>query len=160
VPKSAQFAAQFFQKQPHLAVEHHVHFPSPTFEGRGAALSHSRNIAPHRLGRESWFAAVAAPLHKFLTSSASSPVDSALRCRTLLCLSAQGTKRGKPIGRAWVDPKIEDAIRASLASGKGILKTARECGVGSSTVQRVKAGMARRYPGDTFLDPSGPAICR
>jgi hypothetical protein len=64
--------AQFFQKQPHLAVEHRVHFPSPTFECLCAALSHSRNIAPHRLGRESWFAAIAEPLHKFLTSSASS----------------------------------------------------------------------------------------
>jgi DNA invertase Pin-like site-specific DNA recombinase len=53
----------------------------------------------------------------------------------------KGTKSGKPIGRARVDPKIEDAIRASLASGKGILKTARECRVGSSTVQRVKAAM-------------------
>jgi hypothetical protein len=34
-------------------------------------------------------------------------------------LSARGTKSGKSIGRARVDPKIEDAIRASLASGKG-----------------------------------------
>jgi DNA invertase Pin-like site-specific DNA recombinase len=51
-------------------------------------------------------------------------------------------KSGKPIGRARADPKIEDTIRAWLASGKGILKTARECGVGSSTVQRVKAAMA------------------
>jgi DNA invertase Pin-like site-specific DNA recombinase len=54
----------------------------------------------------------------------------------------KGTKNGKPIGRARVDPKIEDAIRASLAGGKGILKTALECGVESSTVQRVKAAMA------------------
>jgi hypothetical protein len=54
VPKSAQLAAQFFQKQPHLAVEHRIHFPSPTFECLYAALSHSRNIAPHRLGPESW----------------------------------------------------------------------------------------------------------
>jgi DNA invertase Pin-like site-specific DNA recombinase len=37
----------------------------------------------------------------------------------------KGTKGGKPIGRARVDPKIEDTIRALLASGKGILKTAR-----------------------------------
>jgi hypothetical protein len=57
-------------------------------------------------------------------------------------LREQGTKSGKPIGRARVDPKIEDTIRASLAGGKGILKTARECKVGSSTVQRVKAAMA------------------
>jgi hypothetical protein len=32
----------------------------------------------------------------------------------------------KPIGRARVDTKIEDAIIASLASGKGILNTAPE----------------------------------
>jgi hypothetical protein len=55
-----------------------------------------------------------------------------------------GTKSGKPIGRARVDPKIEDATRASLTSGKGILKTARERRVRSSTVQRVKAEMAGR----------------
>jgi DNA invertase Pin-like site-specific DNA recombinase len=53
----------------------------------------------------------------------------------------KGTKSGKPIGRARIDAKVEDAIRASLAGGRGILKTARECGVGSSTVQRVKAEM-------------------
>jgi len=52
-----------------------------------------------------------------------------------------GTKSGKTIGRARIDPKIEDMIRASLASGKGILKTARELKVGSGTVQRVKAAM-------------------
>jgi hypothetical protein len=32
---------------------------------------------------------------------------------------------------------------AALASGKGILKTARECGTGVSVVQRIKADMAR-----------------
>jgi DNA invertase Pin-like site-specific DNA recombinase len=55
-----------------------------------------------------------------------------------------GTKSGKPIGRARVDQKIENAIRASLASGKGILKTARELKVGSGTVQRVKATMVKQ----------------
>ena len=50
-----------------------------------------------------------------------------------------GTKSGKPIGRARIDPKVENAIRASLASGKGILKTAREL-KGSGTVQRRQAG--------------------
>jgi DNA invertase Pin-like site-specific DNA recombinase len=53
-----------------------------------------------------------------------------------------GTKSGKPIGRARIAPKIEDAIRAALASGKGILKVARELEVGSGTVQRVKREMA------------------
>ena len=52
-----------------------------------------------------------------------------------------GTKSGKPIGRAKIDPKREAAVRAALASGKGILKTARECGTGSSVVQRIKAEM-------------------
>jgi hypothetical protein len=65
VPKSAQLAEQFFQKQPHFAVEYRVHFPSPTFECLCAALSHSRNIAPYRLGRESWFAAIAAAYTSF-----------------------------------------------------------------------------------------------
>jgi DNA invertase Pin-like site-specific DNA recombinase len=53
-----------------------------------------------------------------------------------------GTKSGKPIGRARTSRKVEDAIRASLSSGKGIHKTARECGVGTGTVQRVKREMA------------------
>jgi DNA invertase Pin-like site-specific DNA recombinase len=52
-----------------------------------------------------------------------------------------GTRSGKPIGRPMVDARKEAAIRAALASGKGILKTARECRVGSSVVQRIKATM-------------------
>jgi DNA invertase Pin-like site-specific DNA recombinase len=48
-----------------------------------------------------------------------------------------GTKSGKPIGRARTSRKVEDAIRAALALGKGIHKTARECGVGAGTVQRI-----------------------
>jgi DNA invertase Pin-like site-specific DNA recombinase len=54
-----------------------------------------------------------------------------------------GTKSGKPIGRAKIDGTKEAAIRAALASGKGILKTARECGTGSSVIQRIKAEMTR-----------------
>jgi DNA invertase Pin-like site-specific DNA recombinase len=50
-----------------------------------------------------------------------------------------GTKSGKPIGRARIAPTKEAAIRAALASGKGILKVAREFGTGSSVVQRIKA---------------------
>jgi DNA invertase Pin-like site-specific DNA recombinase len=56
---------------------------------------------------------------------------------------AKGTRSGKPIGRAKIDATREAAIRAVLASGKGILKSARECGTGSSVVQRIKAEMAR-----------------
>jgi DNA invertase Pin-like site-specific DNA recombinase len=53
-----------------------------------------------------------------------------------------GTKSGKPIGRARVDPKIEEAIRASLSRGVGVLKTAKLLKLGSGTVQRVKRAMA------------------
>jgi DNA invertase Pin-like site-specific DNA recombinase len=52
-----------------------------------------------------------------------------------------GTKSGKPIGRPGISADKEQAIRAALASGKGVLKVAREVGTGSSTVQRIKAEM-------------------
>jgi DNA invertase Pin-like site-specific DNA recombinase len=55
----------------------------------------------------------------------------------------QGTRSGKPIGRARIAATKEAAIRSALASGKGILKTARECHTGVSAVQRIKAEMAR-----------------
>jgi DNA invertase Pin-like site-specific DNA recombinase len=60
----------------------------------------------------------------------------------------KGTKSGKPIGRAKIDATREAAIRAALASGKGVLKTARECGTGSSVVQRIKAEMERDNSAD------------
>ena len=60
----------------------------------------------------------------------------------------KGTKSGKPIGRARIDAAREAAIRAALASGKGILKTARECGTGTSVVQRSKAETARANNAD------------
>lgn len=53
----------------------------------------------------------------------------------------KGTKSGKPIGRPRLNAKTETAIRAALASGKGILKTARELKLGTGTVQRVKQEM-------------------
>jgi DNA invertase Pin-like site-specific DNA recombinase len=54
----------------------------------------------------------------------------------------RGTKSGKAIGRPTISPAKEDAIRSALAQGgKGILKIADELGVGSGTVQRVRAEM-------------------
>ncbi|MEI9982621.1 MAG: recombinase family protein [Aliidongia sp.] len=47
--------------------------------------------------------------------------------------------RGKTLGRPRTGKETE--IRASLAAGNGILKTAKLCGVGSSAVQRIKAEM-------------------
>ena len=52
-----------------------------------------------------------------------------------------GTKSGKPIGRARVSQKIEASIRAALAAGNGIHKTAKLCKVGAGTVQRIKREM-------------------
>lgn len=55
---------------------------------------------------------------------------------------ARARAQGKRLGR----PRSTDdaAIRARLAAGNGILKTAKLCGVGSSAVQRVKAEMVAR----------------
>ncbi len=52
-------------------------------------------------------------------------------------------KRKQAIGRPKVQPETENAIRARLASGAGILKIAGELGVGSGTVQRVRREMAQ-----------------
>jgi DNA invertase Pin-like site-specific DNA recombinase len=50
--------------------------------------------------------------------------------------------QGKTLGRPKVAPKIEAAVRAALRSKKGIRKVAAELGLGTSTVQRIKAEMA------------------
>ena len=47
--------------------------------------------------------------------------------------------QGKTLGRPRTGKEAE--IRAALAAGNGILRTAKLCGVGSSAVQRVKAEM-------------------
>jgi DNA invertase Pin-like site-specific DNA recombinase len=50
---------------------------------------------------------------------------------------AQGTRLGRP----RIDAAVEKRIEAHLRGGKGILKVARELGVGSGTVQRVRQEM-------------------
>jgi DNA invertase Pin-like site-specific DNA recombinase len=54
----------------------------------------------------------------------------------------QGTKSGKPIGRPRLTRRMEEIVRTELATGTGILKTARQLRVGVSTVQRIKKEMA------------------
>jgi DNA invertase Pin-like site-specific DNA recombinase len=49
-----------------------------------------------------------------------------------------GTKSGKPIGHPRTSAKVEAEIRATLAAGNGIIKTAKLCGVGVGTVMRLK----------------------
>jgi DNA invertase Pin-like site-specific DNA recombinase len=66
---------------------------------------------------------------------------SMLRARVLAGLDRvrqQGTKFGHP----KVSPKVDNAIRRHLSTGKGILKVAALVEVGSGTVQRVKREMA------------------
>jgi hypothetical protein len=46
-----------------------------------------------------------------------------------------------------INPAIEKRIQPQLRAGKGILKVARECGVGSGTVQRVKQEMEGPFDG-------------
>ena len=52
-----------------------------------------------------------------------------------------GTKSGKAFGRPKISPEREDAVRASLAAGNGIRKTARLNGTGNATVARIAAEM-------------------
>lgn len=53
-----------------------------------------------------------------------------------------GTKSGKPIGQQPLSRHKVEAIRAELARGTGIMKTARLCGTGVSAVQRIKREFA------------------
>ena len=55
--------------------------------------------------------------------------------------------QGKQLGRPKVDPAIEKRIQAQLRSGKGMRKVARECGVGTGTVQRVQQEMKGPFVG-------------
>src|SRR6516162_6496549 len=56
---------------------------------------------------------------------------------------AQGTQLGRP----RIDPALEERIQAHLRGGKGIRKVARECGVGTGTVQRVQQDMKGPFVG-------------
>ena len=55
--------------------------------------------------------------------------------------------QGKTLGRPKVDAAIEKRIEAQLRAGKGMRKIARECGVGTGTVQRVKQEMKGPFVG-------------
>jgi hypothetical protein len=47
-----------------------------------------------------------------------------------------------------LDPNIARRIQRHLKAGKGILKVARECKVGTGTVQRIVKEMAGERPFD------------
>ena len=54
---------------------------------------------------------------------------------------------GTQLGRPRIDPALEKRIQSQLRAGKGMLKVAAECGVGSGTVQRIAREMARPFGG-------------
>jgi len=54
---------------------------------------------------------------------------------------ARAGAQGKRLRRPKIDAKTEWAICQALATGQSILKTAAQFGVGSGTVQRIKAQM-------------------
>jgi DNA invertase Pin-like site-specific DNA recombinase len=55
---------------------------------------------------------------------------------------------GKQLGRPRIDPALEKRIQSQLRGGKGMLAVAKECGVGSGTVQRIAREMAGARPFD------------
>jgi DNA invertase Pin-like site-specific DNA recombinase len=55
--------------------------------------------------------------------------------------------QGKQLGRPRIDDAVERRIQAQLRLGKGILKVARELGVGSGTVQRIRQEMKGPFAG-------------
>ena len=58
----------------------------------------------------------------------------------------RAVEAGKQLGRPRIDPALERQIQSQLQVGKGILKVAAECGVGSGTVQRIKREMEEESP--------------
>jgi len=54
---------------------------------------------------------------------------------------SRARSQGKTLGRRPVSRDVVERISAQLATGKGILKTAKELGVGTGTVHRVKREM-------------------
>ena len=66
---------------------------------------------------------------------------------------ARAVQQGKRLGRPKIALATEKRIQARLQGGMGVIKTARECGVGVGTVQRVKAEMEGARP----LDASAAA---
>jgi DNA invertase Pin-like site-specific DNA recombinase len=60
----------------------------------------------------------------------------------------RAVEAGKQLGRPRIDPALEKRIQSQLRAGKGMLAVAKDCGVGSGTVQRVAREMAGARPFD------------
>jgi DNA invertase Pin-like site-specific DNA recombinase len=55
---------------------------------------------------------------------------------------SRARSQGKRLGRRPASGDVVDRIREQLATGAGILKTAKALGVGTGAVHRVKRAMA------------------
>jgi DNA invertase Pin-like site-specific DNA recombinase len=58
---------------------------------------------------------------------------------------ARAKDEGKVLGRPKLAPDVENAVKATLSAGTGMLKTARLHGVGVGTVQRIARTMKTTY---------------
>lgn len=52
---------------------------------------------------------------------------------------ARARAQGKILGRRKISVEIEQRVRAARAKGAGMIKIARELGIGTGTVQRILA---------------------
>jgi len=55
---------------------------------------------------------------------------------------AHGTKTGRPFGRPKINGAVAKQAQQQLAKGIGIIKVAKALGLGTGTVQRIKAELA------------------
>ncbi len=105
--------------------------PSPTHQNRRTRYLTNSNRCRHASARRNRFRHSATTVgHQDLRQAPAKHFLPLSRCQ--VAEQEDGRCRGSYVG-SWSQP---------LASGKGILKSARECGVGSITVQRMKAAMA------------------
>ena len=65
----------------------------------------------------------------------------------------RAVEQGTQLGRPRIAPELEKRILDLLRAKKGMLAVAKECGVGSGTVQRI----AREVPGEPPFDEVGEA---
>jgi DNA invertase Pin-like site-specific DNA recombinase len=57
----------------------------------------------------------------------------------------RAVEAGKTLGRPRISEKVEKHIQEQLRAGKGIIKVAREVGVGNGTVQRIADEIRRPF---------------
>jgi hypothetical protein len=70
-------------------------------------------------------------------SAQSSPRLKPLPKATIAIVQRRALRWRKQLGRPKIDEALEKRIQTQLRAGKGILKVAREIGVGTGTVQRI-----------------------